>query len=150
MSLTVYLEGESLKEVEGDGIFIRKDGQTIEIPIEEWHTLCPGQEPVTVKKNEQTNIYYHANITHNLGNMADEADIYKYLWRPEECEDIKKAGDLVQPLLKGLIMMLAQRERFETYNPKNGWGDYNTFVTWISKYIYNCLLYPNSRISVSR
>lgn len=27
---------------------------------------------------------FWANITHNLGRMADEAGIYKHLWRPEE------------------------------------------------------------------
>ena len=27
---------------------------------------------------------YSANITHNLGKMAEEAGIYKHLWRPEE------------------------------------------------------------------
>lgn len=27
---------------------------------------------------------FSANITHNLGEMADKAGIYKALWRPED------------------------------------------------------------------
>src|ERR1044072_7170767 len=44
---------------------------------------------------------YWANITHNLGMMADAAGIYKQLWRPEEL-GIKKAGELIAPLTEGI------------------------------------------------
>jgi hypothetical protein len=37
---------------------------------------------------------YSDNITHNLGEMADAAGIYKALWRPEEI-GITKAAELV-------------------------------------------------------
>ena len=37
---------------------------------------------------------YSANITHNLGLMAEEAGIYQPLWRPEEL-GIKTAAGLI-------------------------------------------------------
>jgi len=40
---------------------------------------------------------YDANITHNLGEMADEAGVYKHLWRPEEI-GLTKAAELIEPL----------------------------------------------------
>ena len=34
--------------------------------------------------DENGDYLYEDNITHNLGQMADRADIYKCLWRPDE------------------------------------------------------------------
>ena len=47
---------------------------------------------------------FTANITHNLGLMADEAGIYQHLWHPGDV-GIQKAGDLVAPLKAGLTLM---------------------------------------------
>lgn len=51
------------------------------------------------------NEVYDANITHNLNTMAEEAGIYKHLWRPEEL-GITKAKDLIEPLAEGLAKMV--------------------------------------------
>ena len=91
MSLDVYL---IMKEPQikkpSSGIFIRENGQTKEITQEEWNAKNPDREPVKFKQEEtETNEVYSANITHNLNTMADEAGIYKHLWRPDEIKITK-------------------------------------------------------------
>ena len=66
---------------------------------------------------------YSANITHNLTAMAEEAGIYKHLWRPEEL-GIVHAGELIEPLQNGLDLMREDPQRFIQHNPENGWGSY--------------------------
>lgn len=92
---------------------------------------------------------YSANITHNLGKMADEAGIYKHLWRPEEI-GITKARQLIEPLAIGLSLMKREPERFRALNPPNGWGSYYDFVPWIEDYLEACCRWPESEISISR
>lgn len=92
---------------------------------------------------------YSANITHNLGRMANEAGIYQHLWRPEEL-GIKTATELIGPLRDGLQLMKSDRSRFEVFNAENGWGTYNQFVPWVAKYLAACEEYPDAEVSVSR
>lgn len=82
MSLDVYLIGKSTVQ-KRETIFIRENGAIREISREEWNSRFPSTEPVTVHINE-VNDGYHANITHNLGKMAEAAGIYHALWRPDE------------------------------------------------------------------
>lgn len=44
------------------------------------------------------------NITHNLTKMADQADLYVPLWRPEE-NNVSHARDLVPLLESGLAKL---------------------------------------------
>ena len=56
-----------------------------------------GEEPYFLE-------LFDANITHNLGEMADKAGIYDVLWYPEELLDWKAyptAGMLIDILRKG-------------------------------------------------
>lgn len=92
---------------------------------------------------------YDANITHNLGNMAEEAGIYKHLWRPEEL-GITTAKDLIEPLKAGLKLLKGNSEHFEKFNASNGWGLYEHFVPFVEKYLNACVEYPDSIIFVSR
>jgi hypothetical protein len=92
---------------------------------------------------------FDANITHNLGAMAEEAGIYKHLWRPEEI-GITKAWQLVEPLQKGLELMKSDPARFEKFNSPNGWGLYHNFVPWIEKYLAACIEYQDADVRVSR
>ena len=93
--------------------------------------------------------WFEANITHNLGAMADAAGIYKALWHPEEV-GINTAADLIEPLEKGLALMRADRQKFEAFNAKNGWGLYENFVPWIERYLAACKEYPTAGVEVSR
>ena len=92
---------------------------------------------------------FNQNITHNLGKMAEEAGIYKHLWRPEEI-GITTAIDLIQPLKDGVALMEKDPERFKKFNAPNGWGMYENFVPWIKRYIEACELNPGAKVSVSR
>lgn len=92
---------------------------------------------------------YEANITHNLGKMANEAGIYKYLWRPEECGVIK-AHHLITPLTEGLNLLILNPERFKALNPENGWGDYDGLVLFVKSYIKACQLDPDAFVRISR
>ena len=99
---------------------------------------------------EKRTIYlFDANITHNLITMADKAGIYKHLWRPEEI-NIKHAGELIEPLEKGLALMKSDPERFIKFNSPNGWGTYKDFVPWIEKYLDACKENPKALIRISR
>jgi len=92
---------------------------------------------------------YWANITHNLGPMADKAGIYYALWRPEE-KGWKKAGDIVEVLEKGLAKLKARPKHYKKFDAENGWGLYEHFVPFVEKYLEACRKYPSAEISVSR
>lgn len=92
---------------------------------------------------------YSSNITHNLGRMAEEAGIYKHLWRPEEI-GIVKASQLIAPLREGLELLRSDPKRFEAFNASNGWGMYKHFVPFVSKYLQACEDYPDAEVTVSR
>ena len=152
MSLDVYLDAyfPTLQPTGGSGIFIRRNGQTVEISRDEWDRAFPGQEPVVLTAEADVNTrVYSANITHNLGDMADAAGIYKPLWRPEEI-GIVKAGELIEPLSEGLAKLKAEPGRFKEFNVSNGWGLYEHFVPFVEQYLEACKAYPNATVSVSR
>ena len=92
---------------------------------------------------------YSLNITHNLNNMAEEAGIYKHLWRPEEL-GITKASGLIEPLRAGLELLLAEPARFKTFNPPNGWGDYEWLCEAVNAYLRACVCNADADVRVSR
>jgi hypothetical protein len=92
---------------------------------------------------------YWANITHNLGKMADAAGIYEALWRPEEIE-VTKASQLVPLLTEGLAKLKADPAKYEAFNAPNGWGLYKHFVPFVEKYLQACIDNPDAEIEVSR
>lgn len=91
---------------------------------------------------------YWANITHNLGKMADEAGIYYACWRPEEI-GVTKACHLAPLLREGLEKLKADPGRFEKFNASNGWGLYEHFVPWVEKYLEACEENPEAEVRVS-
>jgi hypothetical protein len=112
---------------------------------------------------------YWANITHNLGEMADKAGIYEALWRPHrlkegynipekdhetewkfEEENPSTAKDIIPLLEKGLADLKERPEYFEQFNSPNGWGTYKHFVPFVENYLKACKEYPDAIISVDR
>ena len=89
------------------------------------------------------------NITHNLGKIAEEAGIYKLLWRPEEI-GIKKAKELIKPLEKAIDEMVDDPDRFKKHNPPNGWGTYEGFLCQLRDLIKMCIANPDADILISR
>lgn len=93
--------------------------------------------------------YFHANITHNLNNMAGEAGVYEALWSPEEM-GWSRASDILPALEKGLNLLRSDPDRFRSFSPKNGWGTYDGLVKFVESYLEACRKYPDSVIRVSR
>jgi len=149
MSLDVYLDikGAEVQRC-GGGIFIRENGKNKEISREEWDEKFPGVEPFVVTQWEGDCVY-SANITHNLTKMAREAGIYEYLWSPEEVS-VKKAKDLITPLRKGISSLSNNPDHFKQFNPSNGWGDYEGFVSFVVEYFCACAKYPEAEVSISK
>lgn len=100
-------------------------------------------------EHEEQGILYDANITHNLGEMASKAGIYKALWRPEEI-DAQYAKDIIEVVEKGLADLKARPEYFEQFNSPNGWGMYEHFVPFVSDYLDALKENPDAEIHISR
>jgi hypothetical protein len=147
MSLDVYLTLPGAQAQAEAKIYIREDGQNKEISRAEWDARYPGKEPFTVE--EEGEMVYSANITHNLGQMAEEAMLYNCIWRPDE-HGITHAHQLI-PLLKvGLAFLQAEPERFKAFNPSNGWGNYHGLRQFVADYLVACEEYPSAEVDVSR
>jgi hypothetical protein len=148
MSLDVYLTTKTEWVANEDDIFIRENGQVKKITPEEWQERFPGIEPVVARNDSDREVYWR-NITHNLGEMASTAGIYKELWRPEEI-GITTAEQLIIPLSIGLDLLIRDPEHFKQLNPPNGWGDYEGFVGFVSDYLRACKENPEAEVHVSR
>ena len=146
MSLDVYLTYPEYKPVSEARIYIRENGQNCPITREEWNAKFPGHEPVVLECERDV---FEYNITHNLNTMADAAGIYHHLWRPEEI-GITKAAQLIEPLEKGLALLIAEPEQFKVFNPPNGWGNYEEFVQFVRAYLEACKARPDAEVRASR
>lgn len=109
------------------------------IKVLEWHEIELPYIAVTYE-------LFWSNITHNLARMADDAGIYKQLWHPEEV-GATKAAQLIGPLRTGLALLLSDEERFEKFNPENGWGDYHGLLVFVSEYLAACEEHPDADVS---
>jgi hypothetical protein len=105
---------------------------------------CDHEHTRTVRQT-----LYSANITHNLNRMAEEAGIYKVLWRPDEI-GATRAVDIIASLRAGLTLLESDPRRFEAFNAPNGWGLYEHFVPFVEKYLAACCEHPLATIRVSR
>ena len=100
---------------------------------------------------------YSENITHNLGKMASEVKLlngltlYNVLWRPDECvPSLHKASDVVGYLDQALNSLLAEPEKYQEFNPENGWGSYDGLVKLVHNYRNACRKNPMADIEVWR
>ncbi len=158
MSLDAYLYAAYTKqpELQQPTIWIRRGGQTVAITREEWDELYPDREPVicSVPAEEREDglvEVYHANITHNLTDMAKAVGrkFYQSIWRPEEL-GVTKAGFLVSDLLSGLVHLQTYPDKYRPLNPENGWGSYEVLVSFTWNYLQACRQWPEAKIEVCR
>lgn len=152
MSLDVYLNLTGyVSAADEPYIPIREAGRTRKISREEWDQLYPGRQPVIVKpmRDEDSGLVFDYNITHNLADMAREAGIYYYLWRPDEI-GVTQAKQLIEPLTAGLARLEANPDRYKQFNPENGWGTYEGLVEFVRSYLTACMDYPDAMVSVCR
>lgn len=106
--------------------------------------------------------YWSANITHNLGRMAEhipvrleggiETTLYYICWRPEEIRPTIKVNTdtILESLIQGITYMLTHRKELLEYESPNGWGTYNGFMKFLLNYKQACEDNPNCEIEVSR
>ena len=118
---------------------------------------------------EKNDELFWANITHNLGEMADKAGIYEALWRPYflhpdcpkefsshdeeyafETSHPMMAKDIIPIVEKGYEDMKSRPEYFKQFDSENGWGLYVNFLPWVEKYLEACKEYPDAEINISR
>lgn len=112
---------------------------------------CPHCGGVVKTKTKEV---YWANITHNLGAMADNVSaghstLYYYLWRPEEIA-ITKASELVYPLTIGLAKLKDNPEYYKMFNAANGWGLYEHLVPFVEEYLNACIENPECTVYATR
>lgn len=92
---------------------------------------------------------FDANVTHNLGKMADAAGIYGLLWRPEE-NGIETAGQMIEPLRKAVADMAANPAKYQQHNPSNGWGSYEVFLSFVRGVLEACETHPKAKVYACR
>ncbi len=109
--------------------------------------ICSCCDNIHIRKSPSC--VYRANITHNLGKMANAAGIYTPLWRPEEMAAVI-ARDLIWVLEDGLKKLIKDPDEYEKYNSPNGYGMYEHFVEFVSEYLEACKKFPEALIEVSR
>ena len=92
---------------------------------------------------------FDANITHNLGRMAEEAGVYKVLWRGPE-NGIEKAEQLIVPLQEAVESMTSNPAHYRTFDAENGWGTYKHFLPWLQKLLAACEEWPEAKVRTDR
>lgn len=90
---------------------------------------------------------YHANITHNLNEMAVALGIYEVLWHPDECK-VKTAEQLIPVLQKAIKYMEGDPTQYQQFDAKNGWGTFEHFLPFVKKYLKACKQYPDAVVEV--
>ena len=113
----------------------------------------------TDKENYGIETNWSANITHNLGNMADqipvtinemETTLSSICWRPEEIFETPTTDLVLEGLLQGVNYMLLHRKELLQYESPNGWGTYEGFMKFLLNYKQACEDNPDCEIEVSR
>lgn len=148
MSLDLYLiSAMPIKRKVGSGVYIRENGQTKELSLDEARKRYPDMIfPNAEKEEETTHIIFKANITHNLNDMASACGLYDLMWHSEG----KQAKDVIFGLRNGLNVLVRDKGEMMKYNPENGWGTYENLVQVATDFLSACEKYPNAKIDCSR
>ena len=92
---------------------------------------------------------FDANITHNLGKMADAAGLYEALWCPLENGN-SFAGDILPALVEGYRELNDNPVKYKQLDSDNGWGVYDNFLPWVGRYMAACDKHPLACIWISK
>ena len=99
--------------------------------------------------NKIYKLLFHENITHNLSKMADAAGIYDCMWRPNE-NGITIAKQIIEPLEKGIELLIKNPSMFFKYSPENMWGSYEGLIGSAYQYLQACKQFPDAKVEVNR
>ena len=72
---------------------------------------------------------YDFNYTYNVTKMWTEATGQEKLVQIEGLTGFQA----LEILNKGIKELCSKPEHYKQYNPPNGWGDYDSFVEWLTK-----------------
>lgn len=139
-------------------------GLSVYLSRKKWTSYDKGKTFI-----EEKETVYSGYITHNLGEMAVNAGIYKAIWRPHrliegynipendhqaeykfEKENQVVAKDIIPILETGLAKLKDIPEYFKKYNSSNLWGMYEDFVHFVEDYLEALKKYPDATIRTSR
>ena len=97
------------------------------------------------------------NITHNMNIMAEHvplsngSTLYQLLWRGEEMNPPIETADQMKDLLcEGLKYLAHHKENLLQYNPSNGWGNFDSLLTFTGECLLAAIKFPNDRVIYSR
>jgi hypothetical protein len=88
------------------------------------------------------------NITHNLNEMGKAVGLYEVLWYPEKI-GITVASQMILPLEEGIKKLETNPDKYKAYNPPNGWGSYENFVSFCKSVLLKCREYPDAVIEAA-
>ncbi len=130
------------------------------------HVACGSTLEVHGDKEEFYQSTWCGNITHNIGEMAEhipvrymderrgisyKGTLYEAVWRGDEIgKEMLNTDTMTDILTHGINYMIANRKDLIRYNPENGWGDYDSFLSWLIKYKEMCEDNPDCEIEISR
>lgn len=69
-----------------------------------------------------------------LEEMARAAELYDVIWKPDSL-GINKAGQLIEPLRRGLKILQDNPRKFKKMDKPIGWAKYAQFVEWVKDYL---------------
>ena len=103
-------------------------------------------------QDENDEILFTADITHNLRSMADAANLRDVLWRPHECcnETTVFAKNIVSNLRDGVISLATIKTTFGEFEPPFQEGTWVDLLLFCSAYLQACKDFPNATVQVSR
>lgn len=137
MSLDLYLKTKNPMKQMHTGIYVRRKGKTCELTKEEAQEQYPGQ--VIEEYEEESDELWRGNCTHNLCKMAmnvkcGKYNLYQLLWHPNENGFYKVTEPYRHLVGQGLLFMICDRRMLEQFNPENGWGSYDTLLSFMQDY----------------
>ncbi|GBQ86015.1 hypothetical protein AA14337_3218 [Acetobacter malorum DSM 14337] len=138
-------EFAKLPKEERTGIFLRDEGVTQQITREEWDRRLPNLDPSLYEVCEDDGTVFSLNITHNLVEMAQEAELYEALWRPEEI-GVSTASDLIPKLENGLVTLILEKERLLQFSPDNKWGSHDALLGFVRECLRAAQKFPSAEV----
>jgi hypothetical protein len=92
---------------------------------------------------------YTESISNSLVGLAIEAELYDSIWDPGSLNTLI-AGDLIEPLKKGINILISERKYFSYLEPRKKKGGYNKLLRFAEEYLAACEAYPAAKIETSK
>lgn len=126
------------------------------------HAACGSTMAMVSDAYAEESDEWHTNITHNMTSMAQEVPVfyhnkgeewsttlYAIVWRADEIQ-ADNTTCVGEALIGAIKYMVEHRKELLKFNPKNGWGNYDSFLLWLIIYKEMCEDNPDCKILLSR